>query len=133
MEKVMLDSSVWISLFSGDSNQEKALQIINLLPDNGIKILAPIIVYMEVINWLNRQNYEKRRRDEITNIFLNSKKIVITYPVKGLWHKAIENYGRRVCLKSLDLLILSIALDSGVTEFYSFDRKLNAAYRKLNH
>jgi len=127
----MLDSSVWISLFSEDSQLEKALRILMLIPEKGMRIIVPIIVYLEVINWLNRQKFDNNKRDEIRNIFLHGKKIIITYPEKGLWYKAVENYGRKVKLKSLDLLILSFALDSQVAEFYSFDKKLYRAYQEL--
>lgn len=128
MEKILLDSSVWVSLFARDVNYQKAMDIMVDLLSLKIIIVVPIVVYIEVINTLKRLKFDKKYLKSVMEDFCKNKDIEIVYPNKQFWHKKVRIDTDRIQLKTLDLLILSFALESRVDRFYSFDRRLAKAY-----
>ena len=128
MQTALLDSSVWIPLFTNDFYSEEAFKIVVELSKYTTKVLLPAIVYAEVINCLKRFKVQRGKIDKIKKFFHENKNIQIVYPHKDFWLKKVEKYAEKVRLKTLDLLILIFALELKVDKFYSFDGRLNKAY-----
>ena len=93
-----------------------------------VTIIVPIVVFVELLNVLKRLKFDKRYLQSVRDDFCNNKDIMITYPDKNFWHEKIRLDTDKIQVKTLDLLILSFALESKVDQFYSFDGRLERAY-----
>lgn len=92
----------------------------------------PRLVYLEVINSMIKLNVTEDRIETFKDFFKNRKKIQLVKTREKIYIKA-EECARKVRLKTLDLLILTEALENKVDKFISFDKKLRKAYYKLTH
>jgi len=131
MEKVMLDSSVWISLFVQDIFTRKAEKIYAYVRDNGDLILVPNVVYAEVINNINKADKTGFLLAQVKNIFHEDKKVRLISGDDGFWYSRFEEYTKKVRLKTIDLLIIAFLFEFEATKFYSFDKRLNKCYKFL--
>ena len=131
MQKVIIDSSVWVSLIAKDSNYLKARKILSRLlrKKDGRRILVPRIIYLEVINSLRRLNKPQQDINDF-RAHLKLKKIVLVKTNDKIYIKA-EALSEAVRLKTLDLLILTTVLELKINKFFSFDKKLRKAYHLM--
>lgn len=131
MRKVLLDSSVWISLFAKDKNYAKAYEIIvRLLADDSL-IIIPTLVYIEVINNLYRLKASKGKIAAIEHYFQNDKKIHLCHTTSSFWLNEIASLSELITLKSHDLIILAHSLKYDA-QLISFDKKMNQAYNMIS-
>ena len=75
MKKVLIDSSVWVSLFAQDVNYKQSLVIIEELMDKNVIIVLPAVVYVEVINTLVRLKQSGEKINVVKQTLFNKKKI----------------------------------------------------------
>jgi predicted nucleic acid-binding protein len=127
METIMLDSSVWISLLGQDVNTENAEKIHDHIKSLKCEIILPIIIYVEVTNNIIKLDKTGLIRGNFEEI-IRLNKIKILFPSEKFWYNAIVNCTKGIRLKTLDLLILNSVLEYKVGEFFTFDKKLKAAY-----
>lgn len=134
MQKIFIDSSTWVSFLARDRNIEPAEKIFHQLfrKKDQRKIIVPRLVYLEVINSMYKLNVTMERVETFKNFFKNRKKIQLVKTREKIYIKA-EVYAPKVWLKTLDLLILTEALENKVDKFISFDKKLRKAYYQLTH
>lgn len=132
MQKVLIDSSVWVSFLAEDANQAYATKIFRHLfsKKDQRKIIIPRIIYLEVINNILKLNLSQERILAFTNLLKNRKKIHLVNTDKRIYIKA-EEYAKKVRLKTLDLLILTSAMELEVDKLISLDKKLKKEYVKL--
>ena len=134
MQKVIIDSSVWVSFFLKDTNFQRAYALLARIfrKKDGRKILVPSIIYLEVINTLRRSKRNNEEIEEFKNFFKTKKKFQLVKTDEKIYVKA-EEIGKRVQLKTLDLLILTTVFDLKINQFYTFDKKLRKAYIIIKH
>lgn len=134
MQKIFIDSSTWVSFFAEDRKTKYAAKLFQRLFEKSgrNKILLPRLVYLEVMNNLIKLKVAEERIVVFKNIFLGKKRVRLVKTREKIYIKA-EEYARKVRLKTLDLLILTEALESKVDKFITFDRKLRKAYYQLTH
>ena len=131
MQKVIIDSSVWVSYIAKDSNHLKAKAILSRLlrKKDGRKILVPRIIYLEVINSLRRLKKSLQVIESFRS-HLKLKKIILVKTNEKIYIKA-DKLSEKVRLKTLDLLILTTVLELKIDKFFSFDKKLRKAYHLI--
>lgn len=128
----MIDSSTWVSYLAIDCNSEEAKRLFSRLlrKKEGKKIAVPKIIYLEVINTLNRLGLGKEEIKIFKNMLKLTPKIHLVKTDEKIYLKA-EKLSKKVRLKTLDLLILAYALEEKVKQFYTFDKKLKKAYKLI--
>lgn len=129
-EAVVLDSSVWISYFTQDIYVKRAQKIVDGFLMKNQLVFIPVIIYAEVINNLFKIDKTGFFADEAKSIFNGPNFKLINLDDK-FWYETIEKYSQLVRLKTLDLTILAFCFEFGIKKLYSFDEKLNVAYRFL--
>ena len=136
MQKVIIDSSVWLSNLAEDSKSHIARKLLKRLfgGKDGRKILVPRIIYLEVVNNLRRLKSSDLEIAEFKNIFKSKSKnkIQLVKTDEKIYIKA-EQLGLKVQLKTLDLLILTTVDELKINRFYTFDKKLRKAYYLIKH
>lgn len=130
MKKVLVDSSVWVSLFARDTNYPLALKIFRDIKNDGDIILLLPLIYIEVINALKRLNMEKSYIAEAKHFITSFSKIHICHTTTSFWFNEVVTMIDHVDLKASDLIILVHALKYGAL-LHSFDKKLLMAYKKI--
>lgn len=130
METVMLDSSVWISHFANDCHTINAKKILSKIETSQGVILIPSIIYAEIFNNLTKLDRTNKLAEVAERTFKN-KKFRLINPNKDFWFKKFKKYPNQVALKTMDLAILAIAFEFNVDQLYSFDVKLQKAYKYL--
>lgn len=134
MKKVMIDSSTWVSYLAIDCNSAEAKKLFFglLRKKDGRKIVVPMIIYLEVINTLNRLGLSKKEIRFFKKTLKVKRKLRLVKTDKKIYLKA-EKMSKKVRLKTLDLLILTSALHLKVKEFHTFDKRLNKAYNFMKN
>ena len=129
MEKILIDSSVWVSYLAIDSNSKKAIKLFDFIYDQkSIKIKVPEIIFLEVINSLIKLHRPKKEIQNFKNTFKLKTRFQLVKTDKKIYRKAAR-VAKRIRLKTLDLLILTSALHLKVDHLYTFDKKLQKAYK----
>lgn len=129
MQKVLIDSSTWVSYFAIDCNNEEAKKLFTFLfSQKNSRIAVPEIIYLEVINSLIKLQLPKKEILAFKNLVKKRPKIQLVKTDKKIYRKAAK-LAKKVRLKTLDLLILTTALQLKVNKFYTFDKKLKKAYQ----
>lgn len=134
MQKIFIDSSTWVSFFAEDRKTKYAAKLFARLfkKQRNNKILLPRLVYLEVMNNLIKLKVSEEGILTFKNIFRDKKQVRLVKTREKIYIKA-ELYARKVRLKTLDLLILTEALESNVDKFITFDRKLRKAYYHIKN
>lgn len=128
METVLLDSSIWVSLFARDVHYAEAMKLCDSIDkSNTIIILLPLI-YVEVMNVLHRLKIKKHIIRDAFHHFHDNRKIHICTTSSHFWLNEIEKYMPMCSLKSSDLIILAHAVKFRA-RLLSFDGKMNTAYK----
>lgn len=132
MKTALLDSSVWISFFTKDSNSLKAEKIISKVSINKQRrILMPNIVFIEIINNLRKLGINDYGIQTIMRWINNQKIFTKLYGKKYFWNKKMPRFSKLVRLKTHDLIILGFALEYKNTSFYTFDVKQRNAFQHI--
>jgi predicted nucleic acid-binding protein len=131
MKKVLVDSSVWVSLFARDANYSMARDTIDALFKSNSLIILPTVVAVEVFCSLNGLSVSKNIINNAKIFLFRNKGIHICHTTETFWLNDIVTLSEKTRLKSLDLVILAHALKFGA-ELITFDKKLNAAYKEIN-
>lgn len=131
MKSVLLDSSVWVSYFSGDKNHGKAARMMDIFLHDGRRIIMPTLVYVEAINALHRLRINFNEIETAKNFLLNNNKINLCHTTSVFWLNEITNLMKSIDLRSHDLIIMAHALKYNA-ELISFDNKMNTAYIKIS-
>lgn len=134
MKKVLIDSSVWVSFLAEDRNRDKATKIFKRLlsEKDQRKIIVPRLIYLEVINTLNRISAGEDLAAAFRDMFKKQRKLMLVKVNEKIYIRA-EEFAKKVKLKTLDLLILTSVFDQRINKFISFDNKLRKAYFQLLH
>jgi predicted nucleic acid-binding protein len=130
MKKVLVDSSVWVSLFAQDVNYKLALGILEKLMDQNVIIVLPAVVYVEVVNSLVRLKQSEEKINFARKTLFNNKKIWLCQTTLNFWVNEITALTFKISLKSLDLIILGHALKFDA-DLITFDKRMDLAYKKI--
>lgn len=133
MPIALLDTGVWFSYFvKNDTFHHDANLLVTELIAGQKKIVLPEAGRFELLNALTHEllNHEAVRQisQELHNL---SPHVEIRYGSTNFWDTVLPANLPRLFLKSFDFIIAAYALHWEVTEFYSFDEKLNQALRRL--
>lgn len=133
MQTVMIDSSIWISYLAIDSNSKKARRFFRLLlKRQEIKVAVPEIIYLEVMNTLTREKLSQKEIQKFNNILKLKPTFSLVKMNKKIYRKAAK-LTKILRLKTLDLIILTTALDLKVNRLYTYDKKLQKAYQFIKN
>lgn len=130
MDKVIIDSSTWVSYFIGLRKNALICQQISKIIYQADKILIPEIIYAEVLNVMRRFNLDKSKIEAIKDQF-NSANFIKYNHRDDFWFKKLEFYMDRVKLDTQDLIILASALEEWPCDLKTGDKKLKEAYNLL--
>jgi len=130
--RVLVDSSVWVSLFARDVNYNDALKIISFVRKSNYIVLLPSLVFVETINTLKRLTLSRNKIEEAEQFIKYFPKINICHTTASFWFNEIIYMVHQTDLKASDLIILAHALKYDAY-LYTFDKKLLLAYKKITN
>lgn len=130
MRKVLLDSSVWISLFARDTNYAKAHAIIASILSKNVSIIVPPLVYIEVISGLTRLKIGRAEIAEFKNFLRIDRRIHFCHTTSSFWRNEIAHLAESIPLRSHDMIIVAHAIKYEAS-LISFDRKMNRVYKLI--
>lgn len=129
--KIVVDSSVFLSIYLDDSNSKDALQMISRFLQENVVLVVPLVVYFEVINTLKRKSdYIEVLNNFILDISLNESIILAEFTKDDILKK-IYKFAERINLKTNDLIIYLTAKKYDCKHLLTLDYKLNKRWYEI--
>ncbi len=132
MQKIIIDSSIWLSLILIDSNYTKSLLILKNISNKTI-ICIPDILILELITVFKRHNISNSKiKNFINNLSYNYKTQVLITNYQEIF-KYIYNTSTQITSKTHDLIIITHAILNNIDLFFTLDKNQLKQYQSLRN
>jgi predicted nucleic acid-binding protein len=126
MTKIIIDSSVYLSIFLKDSEYSQAIKLLQpYLDDPNCIIYLPTIIIAEVINVLSRAKIKHVELNFFIIQSISLTKFKIIDPELLFYYKEIKENAEEANIKTHDLIIYSVAKKYKLDKIVAIDKQLS--------
>ncbi len=123
MEKVVIDASVAVKWFVTEKDSDKALKLRDSYQRGNFELVAPTLIYYEVLNALRFHPHYKLTEAELLNVVAALRGMqIVTETTTEMWFRAFEvSISQNITVYDAVYIGISLVLD---TKIVTSDKRL---------